>query len=58
LDIGSGSGYLSVCMALMMDFGHAYGLENPRNLSKLAKNNIFKSSHRSVIEDGKVIIIQ
>jgi len=57
LDVGSGSGYLTVCMAKMMKGGFAYGIENPASAAKRAVDNIRKS-HCSLLEDGKIMVIQ
>ncbi len=43
LDVGSGSGYLTVCMAKMMDGGFVYGLEHIEELNDLARKNIRKN---------------
>ncbi len=57
LDVGSGSGYLTVCMSLMMNGGFTYGIENPTNLSKNAVLNI-KKNHSELFEDGRTVMMQ
>ena len=56
MDVGSGSGYLTVCMALMMEGGFAYGIENPMNLAKVAMENI-KKNHIGLLEEGKAVML-
>ena len=57
LDIGSGSGYLAVCMSLMMEGGFTYGIENQDSLFKKAIENI-KKNHGELIDDGRTVIIR
>lgn len=50
LDVGSGSGYLTVCMALMVGkTGRAVGIEHVPELVKYAKNNVVKEHPRLLI---------
>ncbi len=44
-------------MAKMMKGGFAYGIENPASATKQAVDNIRKN-HWSLIEDGKIMVIQ
>jgi len=57
LDVGSGSGYLTVCFAKMMKAPNAvsYGLEHIDGLIKLSIENIRKSPDKALLESGKVV---
>ena len=58
LDVGFGSGYLTVAMSKMMnDKGTAVGIEHIEQLCEFAKKNIYKS-HRNLIESEKVILVK
>ncbi|XP_014671987.1 PREDICTED: protein-L-isoaspartate(D-aspartate) O-methyltransferase-like [Priapulus caudatus] len=57
LDIGSGSGYLSVCMALMVgDSGRVVGMDH---ISRLVKDSIenVRKSHGSLLDTGRLKLI-
>lgn len=57
LDIGSGSGYLAVCMALMVgDSGKIVGVEHIPQLCDLSIQNI-KKSYSHLLENGQLKII-
>ena len=57
LDVGSGSGYLTACIAhLVQPGGKAIGIEHIPELVNLSKNNISKSG-RSLIDDGTLEIV-
>jgi protein-L-isoaspartate(D-aspartate) O-methyltransferase len=44
LDVGSGSGYLTVCMAIMVgDGGHVVGIEHIPELVEVSIKNVRKS---------------
>ncbi|KAF9572544.1 hypothetical protein EC968_009687 [Mortierella alpina] len=54
LDVGSGSGYLTVCMAEMVGpEGRAVGVEHVPELVKLANENTMKS-HAQYLREGRV----
>ena len=58
LDVGFGSGYLTVAMSKMMnDKGIAVGIEHIQELCEFAKKNINKS-HKNLIDTQKVILIK
>ena len=58
LDVGFGSGYLTVAMSKMMnDKGIAVGIEHIKELCEFAKKNINKS-HQKLIDEKKVVLIQ
>ena len=57
LDIGFGSGYLTVAMSKMMgDKGTAVGIEHIQELCDFAKKNISKH-HKNLLDEKKVILI-
>jgi protein-L-isoaspartate(D-aspartate) O-methyltransferase len=57
LDVGSGSGYLTVCMArLVQPGGKAIGIEHISQLVDLSLINISKNS-RSLLDDGTLQIV-
>ena len=58
LDVGFGSGYLTVAMSKMMgDQGTAVGIEHIKELCDFAKKNIAKS-HQKLLDEKKVILIE
>lgn len=57
LDVGSGSGYLTACIArLIQPSGKAVGIEHIPELVELSKRNISKNA-RSLLDDGTIEII-
>ena len=57
LDVGFGSGYLTVAMSKMMgDKGTSVGIEHIQELCNFAKENINKH-HKNLIDEKKVILI-
>ena len=57
LDIGSGSGYLTVAMSKMMnDKGNVIGIEHIKDLYDWGMNNINKH-HKNLIENKKIELI-
>ncbi|KAG0364223.1 hypothetical protein BGZ54_007735 [Gamsiella multidivaricata] len=55
LDVGSGSGYLTVCMAEMVGpEGKAVGVEHIPELVDLAKQNTAKN-HKEYLDQGRVV---
>ena len=57
LDVGFGSGYLTVAMSKMMnDKGTVYGIEHMKELYNLGKSNIEKS-HRNLLNNGIIKLI-
>lgn len=72
LDIGSGSGYLTVCFAKMMNQpgAVAYGIEHIPELVEASKRNIEKyinrmsfiniarSDDKDLLNSGKVVIVE
>lgn len=58
LDVGSGSGYLTVCMAKMVgNTGTVVGIEHMPKLVELSKKNINKN-HSELIKNGNVLLIE
>ena len=58
LDIGFGSGYLTVAMSKMMgDKGTTVGIEHIEELCEFAKKNISKN-HKNLLDEKKIILIQ
>ena len=58
LDVGFGSGYLTVAMSKMMgDKGTAVGIEHIAQLCDFAIKNISKS-HRKLLDEKKVILVK
>jgi protein-L-isoaspartate(D-aspartate) O-methyltransferase len=58
LDVGFGSGYLTVAMSKMMgDKGVAVGIEHIKQLCDFAKENISKN-HKNLLDSEKVILIE
>jgi len=60
LDVGSGSGYLTVCIAKMMNTpgSVAYGIEHIPELVKTSLENIKNSSHKELLSEGRVVILE
>lgn len=57
LDVGSGSGYLTVCMALMVgDTGQAIGIDHIPELVEFAENNV-KNDKPELLTSGRVKFI-
>ncbi|VDN38185.1 unnamed protein product [Gongylonema pulchrum] len=58
LDVGSGSGYLTVCMALMVGSkGKVVGIDHIRGLVDLSLENINKH-HGELVTSGRVVIVE
>ena len=58
LDIGFGSGYLTVAMSKMMkDNGKVVGIEHIKELCNFAKENISKN-HKNLLDSEKLILIE
>ena len=58
LDVGFGSGYLTVAMSKMMnDRGTAVGIEHIKELCQFAEKNISKN-HKNLLDTKKVILVQ
>ena len=56
LDIGSGSGYLTVCLSkLINDLGTVVGIEHIPELYLKGENNI-KKRHKKLLDDKKIIL--
>ena len=56
LDIGSGSGYLTVCLSkLINDLGTVVGIEHIPELYIKGENNI-KKRHKKLLDDKKIIL--
>ncbi|XP_018565147.1 protein-L-isoaspartate(D-aspartate) O-methyltransferase isoform X2 [Anoplophora glabripennis] len=54
LDVGSGSGYLTACMAMMLgEKGIAVGIDHIPELVEVSKQNILKD-HPELLESGRV----
>lgn len=57
LDIGSGSGYLTVCMALMVGRkGRVIGIDHIKELIDLSISNINKH-HSDLLMDGRITMV-
>nr|CAD7197804.1 unnamed protein product [Timema douglasi] len=57
LDVGSGSGYLTVCMALMVgETGHAIGIDHIQELVEFSRANVMKD-HPHLLESGRVKLV-
>jgi len=57
LDVGSGSGYLTACMSLMVaPNGKAYGVEHIKELTEIATKNINKDQP-GLLESGRVVLV-
>ena len=57
LDVGFGSGYLTVAMSKMMeDKGTAVGIEHIKQLNDFANENISKH-HKNLLDEKKIILI-
>jgi len=57
LDVGSGSGYLTACMAIMVgENGRAVGIDHIEELVNWAKDNI-KSDQPNLLQTGRVKIV-
>ncbi|KJH53611.1 protein-L-isoaspartate O-methyltransferase [Dictyocaulus viviparus] len=58
LDVGSGSGYLTVCMAIMIgSTGKVVGIEHIPELVDLAKENTRKN-HSDLLDSGRVVFVE
>uniref|UniRef100_A0A8R1I232 Protein-L-isoaspartate O-methyltransferase n=1 Tax=Caenorhabditis japonica TaxID=281687 RepID=A0A8R1I232_CAEJA len=58
LDVGSGSGYLTTCMALMVGTsGTVVGVEHIPELVTLSKENV-KKHHRELLDSGNIILTE
>ncbi|KAL1139499.1 hypothetical protein AAG570_006482 [Ranatra chinensis] len=57
LDVGSGSGYLTVCMALMVGkTGRAVGIDHIPELVEYSKKNVM-SEHPELLENGQLKLV-
>lgn len=57
LDVGSGTGYLTVALSKMMnDSGLVVGIEHIKELCELGKQNIMKS-HSNLLNEKKIILV-
>lgn len=57
LDVGSGTGYLTACFALMVGpQGRAVGVEHIPELATMSINNIKKTAARQLMEEGSLSI--
>ncbi|XP_063222417.1 protein-L-isoaspartate(D-aspartate) O-methyltransferase isoform X4 [Bacillus rossius redtenbacheri] len=57
LDVGSGSGYLTVCMALMVgETGRAVGIDHIPELVNFSRANVMKD-HAHLLESGRVKLV-
>lgn len=57
LDVGSGSGYLTTCMALMLGpNGTAVGIEHIPELQEKAKKNI-ENDHPELLKSGQIELV-
>ena len=57
LDVGSGSGYLTTCMALMLGSkGVAVGIEHVAQLQEKAKKNI-ECDHPELLKTDRIALV-
>lgn len=57
LDVGSGSGYLTACMALMLgSHGLAIGIDHIPELRTMAEENI-RQDHPELLHNGRVELV-
>lgn len=57
LDVGSGSGYLTVCMALMVgSTGRAIGIDHIPELVNYSRENVLKDKP-DLLESGRVKLV-
>ncbi|XP_026823971.1 protein-L-isoaspartate(D-aspartate) O-methyltransferase isoform X2 [Ooceraea biroi] len=57
LDVGSGSGYLTVCMGIMTGpSGVAVGIEHIPELKAMAEKSI-REDHPELLRDGRVVLV-
>ena len=57
LDVGSGSGYLTVAMSKMMnDTGVVVGIEHISGLFEIGQKNINKN-HSDLVKQGKIVLV-
>ncbi|VDN06121.1 unnamed protein product [Thelazia callipaeda] len=58
LDVGSGSGYLTACMAIMVGKeGKVVGIEHIQGLLTDSKKNIMKN-HENLLSTGRIILVK
>jgi len=58
LDVGSGSGYLTVCMALMVgSTGRAVGIDHIQELVDMSKDNIKKDGKVGLMESDQLTLV-
>ena len=58
LDVGSGSGYLTSCMALMVgDQGKAVGIDHIPELVDMSRNNITKDGKDGLLGSGQIELV-
>jgi len=58
LDVGSGSGYLTVCMALMVGgTGRAVGIDHIQELVDMSKDNIKKDGKVGLMESDQLTLV-
>lgn len=58
LDVGSGSGYLTVCMALMVgDTGNAIGIDHIPELIEYAETNV-KNDKPELMDSGRIKFVR
>jgi len=58
LDVGSGSGYLTVCMALMVGkTGKAVGIDHIPELVEMGRDNIKKDGKQDLVDSGQIELV-
>jgi len=58
LDVGSGSGYLTVCMALLVgSSGGAVGIDHIPELVEMSRENIKKDNKKDLLESGQLKLV-
>jgi len=58
LDVGSGSGYLTACMALMVGTsGKAVGIDHIQELVDTSKTNLINDAKESLLESGQITLV-
>jgi len=58
LDVGSGTGYLTACMAEMVgEKGHAVGIDHVPDLVKISQQNVIKDGKKALMDSGKLTLV-
>ena len=58
LDVGSGSGYLTACMALMVgEGGKAVGIDHIQELVDTSRTNLTNDAKESLLQSGQITLV-